>query len=188
MWELSDQVYFIPLPRCAHTASETWEWIKVPTPVRKKMLLGTFKTVFNSVFLVPPKTNTPHHMAKMGRCNIPKRGGEMGRERWRGGGHLSTSSAKTHNLGSFPQYLTWICLVFDRGQERQCGFVGPWSISPTFHPASILISSLQKLGSIGMCFSWKEHAKIQKKMKRMNPLMCCHLCVRSPVKLRSKLY
>lgn len=34
-------------------------------PQRGKMLLGTFKTVFNSVFLVPTKTNTPHHMAKM---------------------------------------------------------------------------------------------------------------------------
>lgn len=34
------------------------------------MLLGTFKTVFNGVFLVPPKTNTPHHMAKKERRSI----------------------------------------------------------------------------------------------------------------------
>lgn len=27
------------------------------------MLLGTFQTVFNSVFLVPTKTNTLHHKA-----------------------------------------------------------------------------------------------------------------------------
>lgn len=39
---------------------------------RGKMLLGTFKTVFNSVFLVPTKTNTPHHMAKMERCCVLK--------------------------------------------------------------------------------------------------------------------
>lgn len=37
-------------------------------PQRGKMLLGTFKTVFNSVFLVPTKTNTLHHMVKMERC------------------------------------------------------------------------------------------------------------------------
>lgn len=38
------------------------------------MLLGTFKTVFNSVFLVPTKTNTPHHMAKMEGCGVLKSG------------------------------------------------------------------------------------------------------------------
>lgn len=31
------------------------------------MLLGTFKTVFNSVFLVPTKTNTLHHKATIER-------------------------------------------------------------------------------------------------------------------------
>lgn len=48
---------------------------------RGKMLLGTFKTVFNSVFLVPTKTNTPHHMAKMERCSALKSGREMKGER-----------------------------------------------------------------------------------------------------------
>lgn len=47
-------------------------------PQRGKMLLGTFKTVFNSVFLVPTKTNTPHHMAKMERPKEWERDG--GRE------------------------------------------------------------------------------------------------------------
>lgn len=32
------------------------------------MLLGTFKTVFNSLFLVPTKTDTQHHMVVMERC------------------------------------------------------------------------------------------------------------------------
>lgn len=49
-------------------------------PQRGKMLLGTFKTVFNSVFLVPTKTNTPHHMAKMERCSAL----QSWRGRWRG--------------------------------------------------------------------------------------------------------
>lgn len=40
-------------------------------PQRRKMLLGTFKTVFISVFLVPTKTNTPHHMEG---CSISKSG------------------------------------------------------------------------------------------------------------------
>ena len=40
------------------------------------MLLGTFKTVFNSVFLVPTKTNTPRHMAKMERDAASERVGE----------------------------------------------------------------------------------------------------------------
>lgn len=50
-------------------------------PQRGKMLLGTFKTVFNSLFLVPTKTNTPHHMAKMERCSVLKSGREMKGER-----------------------------------------------------------------------------------------------------------
>lgn len=50
-------------------------------PQRGKMLLGTFKTVFNSLILVPTKTNTPHHMAKMERCSVLKSGREMKGER-----------------------------------------------------------------------------------------------------------
>lgn len=38
------------------------------------MLLGTFKTVFNSVFLVGTKNKTPHHMAKVERRTILERG------------------------------------------------------------------------------------------------------------------
>lgn len=45
------------------------------------MLLGTFKTVFNSVFLVPTKTNTPYHMAKKQRVRRDKRKKERDRDR-----------------------------------------------------------------------------------------------------------
>lgn len=40
------------------------------------MLLGTFKTVFNSVFLVPPKTNTLHRKATVERRDRQTDSGE----------------------------------------------------------------------------------------------------------------
>lgn len=50
-------------------------------PQRRKMLLGTFKTAFISVFLVPSKTNTPHHMATMERCSVLKSGSQIEKRR-----------------------------------------------------------------------------------------------------------
>lgn len=47
------------------------------------MLLGTFKTVFNSLFLVPTKTDTRHHMVVMERCCTLKKDGDRDRDRGR---------------------------------------------------------------------------------------------------------
>lgn len=47
------------------------------------MLLGTFKTVFNSLFLVPTKTDTQHHMVAMERCCTLKKDRDRDRDRGR---------------------------------------------------------------------------------------------------------
>lgn len=47
------------------------------------MLLGTFKTVFNSLFLVPTKTDTRHHVVVMERCCTLKKDRDRGRDRGR---------------------------------------------------------------------------------------------------------
>lgn len=62
---------------------------------RGKMLLGTFKTVFNHVFLVPTKTNTLHHMANVDRCSIQVHGRE------REGGRIVLIFFSTHILVPF---------------------------------------------------------------------------------------
>lgn len=80
----SFQTQFIsfPPPRYARAERVTGEWIKVPTP-ESKNAFRNFKTVFNSVFLVPTKTNTPHHMAVMEGCCVPNSIREEDKEKGR---------------------------------------------------------------------------------------------------------
>lgn len=116
-------------------------------PQRGKMLLGTFKTVFNSVFLVPTKTNTPHHMAKMERCSALKSGREMKRER-EGGGTSSLFINKDSH--SRHQALDWLCFIQQAG-ERKEGNVG-WSaigqsVCLSIYSASTLVQSLIALNN-----------------------------------------
>lgn len=53
------------------------------------MLLGTFKTVFNSVFLVPTKTNTLHRKAMVERQETQRQTEENAPIQTDAGGHVS---------------------------------------------------------------------------------------------------
>lgn len=71
--DMLDTAYFIPVP-----AGVPVQHVKPESRLKcqswgGKMLLGTFKTMFNSVFLVPTKTNTPYHMAKKQKVLQDKR-------------------------------------------------------------------------------------------------------------------
>lgn len=119
------------------------------------MLLGTFKTVFNSVFLVGTKNKTPHHMAKMERRSIlegeGERWGERDREEQEEEGRESSSS-ETRNLVPFIWHQTWI-----RSAESRKDSVD-WSVFPSYKSQKLSLGSLWSAVVIPTaprwCFIW----------------------------------
>ena len=93
---------------------------------RGKMLLGTFKTVFNSQFLEPTKTNTLQHMAKIERCSLPESGGKMRAERQRGRRDIFTLHQQIVTI--WCPFCVTRCGF--RAQEGQCWLVCHLSVPP----------------------------------------------------------
>lgn len=78
------------------------------------MLLGTFKTVFNSVFLVPTKTNTLHHKA-----TVERQESERQTER-------SAQRQTDPGNACFKILCPW---TFNRPSPLQPGLTPPWMYS-----------------------------------------------------------